>query len=62
MRRFELGHEPGDSLLGTTTAAERVQMVEQMTQDAWAFAGGRPAPLPRRLWPGRVVRRGQPES
>ncbi len=39
IRKFQLGEEPSDDLTATTTAEERIAMVWQLTQDAWAFAG-----------------------
>ena len=43
IRRFRLGEEPGDDLSATTTAAERLAMVWELTLDAWALTG---KPLP----------------
>jgi hypothetical protein len=56
IRRFALGTEPGPDLSATTTAAQRMGKVWQLTLDAWAMSG-RPLPdYPRRASPGRVVR------
>ena len=46
MRKFRLGEEPADDLAGTTVE-ERVEMVWQLTLDAWA-AAGREIPTYRR--------------
>ena len=58
IRVYRLGEEPADDLRATTTAAERVEMVWQVTLDAWALAG-RPIPdYPRSEAPVRVIRSG----
>ena len=57
IRIFRLGEEPSDDLSGTTTAAERIAMVWQLTQDAWASAG---LPIPdysRHDMPVKVLHR-----
>ena len=55
-RAFRLGEEPADDLRATTTAAERLDMVWELTVDAWELAG-RPIPdYPREAAPGRVIR------
>ena len=57
IRVYNLGEEPDEDLSATTTAAERVEMVWQLTLDAWA-ASGRPIPdYPREKIPVRVIRR-----
>jgi hypothetical protein len=43
VRRFHLGEEPGDDLSRTTTAEERLMMVETLSAEAWALTG---TPLP----------------
>jgi hypothetical protein len=43
VRKYRLGDEPGDDLSSTTTAEERVAMVWELTQRAWALSG-RPIP------------------
>jgi hypothetical protein len=43
VRRFRLGEEPGDDLSRTTSAAERLRMVETLSAEAWALTG---MPLP----------------
>jgi hypothetical protein len=58
VRRFALGHEPASDLCATTTAEERLAMVEALTGELWELAG-RPlpiydrahAPVSRRPWP-----------
>jgi|UPI0007322F6F hypothetical protein len=56
VQRHRLGEEPGEDLSATTTAAERMAMVWQLTLDAWALTG-RPWPdYPRTAAPGRVIR------
>ena len=57
VRKFALGDEPGDDILGNTTTAERLEMVEELSQQAWALSA---RPLPdyhRSAIPIRVVRR-----
>jgi hypothetical protein len=51
VRRFRLGHEPGDDLSRTTSAAERVAMVWQLTLDSWASSGQAIPDYPRRETP-----------
>ena len=59
IRVYRLGEEPDEDLSATTTAAERVEMVWQLTLDAWA-SSGRPIPdYPREKTPIRVVRAGE---
>lgn len=56
VRVFHRGAEPGDDLSGTTTPAERLEMVALLSQRAWELTG-KPFPnLPRTEWPVRVVR------
>jgi hypothetical protein len=56
VRRCALGEEPTEDLSATTTAAERIAMVWQLTLDAWAMSG-RPIPdYPREQAPVRVIR------
>jgi len=55
VRKFALGSEPGDDLSAETTAEERLQMVWQLTLEAWSLAG---LPMPtytRCETPVRVV-------
>ncbi len=49
---------PPDDLPATTTAAERVEMVWQVTLDAWALAGRTIPDYPRNEAPVRVIRSG----
>jgi hypothetical protein len=39
VRVFSLGAEPGDDLSATTTAEERLAMVEVLSHEAFALAG-----------------------
>jgi len=39
VRRYRLGEEPGDDLSLTTTAEERLEMVETLSVEAWALTG-----------------------
>ncbi len=58
IRAFRLGEEPPEDLRATTTPAERLAMVWQITLDAWALSG-RPLPdYPRAEAPVRVLRSG----
>jgi hypothetical protein len=57
IRVYRLGKEPDDDLSATTTMAERVAMVWQLTLDAWT-SSGQPIPdYPREKTPIRVIRR-----
>jgi hypothetical protein len=56
IRVFSLGEEPGDDLSGSTTAAERLDMVWPLTVDAWASAGLPIPDYPRSEAPIRVIR------
>jgi len=57
IRVYRLGEEPDDDLSETTTMAERVAMVWQLTLDAWA-SSGQPIPdYPRDQTPTRLIRR-----
>jgi hypothetical protein len=57
IRVYNLGEEPDEDLSATTTAAERVEMVWQLTLDAWA-SSGRPIPdYPREKMPVRIIHR-----
>jgi hypothetical protein len=57
IRKFQLGEEPSDDLSATTTAAERIAMVWQLTQDAWASAGLKIPDYSRQETPVRVLMR-----
>ena len=39
MRRYRLGEEPLDDLTRTTTAEERLEMVEALSVEAWTLTG-----------------------
>ena len=57
VRKFRLGKEPVDDF-SAYTMAERMMMVEQLSNDAWASAG---LPMPRysrREMPVRIIRKG----
>jgi hypothetical protein len=56
-RVYNLGKEPDEDLSETTTMAERVAMVWQLTLDAWASAGEPIPDYPREKTPIRVIRR-----
>jgi hypothetical protein len=43
VRVYRLGEEPGDDLSGSTTVAERLAMVWELTERSWALLG-RPLP------------------
>lgn len=58
IRVYRLGEEPPDDLRATTTAAERVEMVWQVTLDAWALAGRTIPDYPRNEAPVHVIRSG----
>jgi hypothetical protein len=58
VRIFRLGEEPPDDLRETTTAAQRLEILRELTKRAWTLSG-RPFPsYSRRQIPIRVVRRG----
>jgi hypothetical protein len=56
IRRYQLGDEPSDDLSATTTAAERLAMVWQLTFEAWRLAGRDIPSYSREATPGRVIR------
>jgi hypothetical protein len=57
IRQFERGREPVVDPLDSTTIAERVALVWQLTREAWALSGV-PVPDYRRCeTPGKIVRR-----
>ena len=43
VRKFALGSQPGDDLSAETTAEEHLEMVWELTLEAWSLAG---LPLP----------------
>ncbi len=59
IKAYRLGEEPPEDLSASTTAAERLGMMWQLAQDAWAMAG-RPIPdYPREETPIRKRRLGE---
>jgi hypothetical protein len=56
IRAYRLGEEPPDDLRETTTAAERLEMVWQVTLDAWTLSGQKFPDYPRNEAPVRVIR------
>ena len=60
VRKVRLGQEPPDDLCSTTTAAERLAMVWQLTLDAWAMAGREIPDYLRSEMPIHVRRLGDP--
>lgn len=55
VRQWRLGEEPAEDLTASTTAAERLAMVEALSAEAWSLSG-RPLPDYRREnAPVRVV-------
>ncbi len=57
VRVYRLGHEPGDDLMASTTAEERVAMVAELTARMWELAGGTHATYSRQTIPVRLVPR-----
>ncbi len=56
IRRYELGEEPSENLIATTTPEERLGMMWELALQAWSLTG-RPLPeYERHEIPGRVVR------
>ena len=39
IRRFRLGEEPTENLVGSTSAAQRLAMVGELTERGWALSG-----------------------
>lgn len=58
VRKFRLGEEPSEDLSEITTAAERLGMMWQLAQDAWAMAGKEIPDYPREETPITVRRLG----
>lgn len=56
VRCYALGQEPAEDLTATTTPAERIAMVWQLTLDTWALSGMPIPDYPREQSPGRVLR------
>lgn len=58
VRIFRLGEEPPDDLREATTAAQRLDILRELTRRAWSLSG-RPFPsYSRRQIPVRIVQRG----
>ena len=56
IERHELGDDPSDDLSDVTTPSERIAMMAELAETAWALAG---LPLPeyeRSAMPGRIIR------
>lgn len=58
VRVFRLGDEPVDDLRATTTASERLDMVWQLTVDAWTLSGRKIPDYLRHETPVRIIRSG----
>ena len=58
VRKFRLGEEPADDMAGTTVE-ERVEMVWQLTLDAWSSAGREIPTYRRSEMPVRVLHKGE---
>jgi len=56
VKRFTLGEEPGDDISGSSTAAERLGMVWELTLEAWRLSGRELPAYDRSAAPGRVIR------
>lgn len=56
IRRYRLGEEPSDDLSATTTAEERVAMMESLAREGWALAGRAYPTYSRADTPVTVVR------
>ncbi|MBK9386921.1 MAG: hypothetical protein IPN34_19070 [Planctomycetes bacterium] len=62
VRIFRLGAEPSEDLSATTTAEERLAMVEELSRQAWELSG-RPWPsYTRAEIPVRIFRPGEPRD
>ncbi len=55
-RVYRLGEEPPDDLSATTTAAQRIEMVSELSRRAWELTGKPWPQLPRAAWPVTIVR------
>jgi hypothetical protein len=55
VRVFRLGEEPDDDLLTTSTPAERLAMLWELTLDAWTLAGRQLPEYSRAETPVRVL-------
>lgn len=58
VRKYFLGHEPGDDLSDSTTADERLAMMWPLAMEAWALSGAGIPDYDRRTAPVRKLRRG----
>ena len=59
VRVFRLGEKPGDDLSASTTPAERLDMMDELSRRMWELSG-RPRPsYTRSTMPVRVTRRGE---
>lgn len=58
VRRFLLGHEPGDDLSGSTTPDERLAMMWPLALEAWTLTGADVPVYDRRSAPVRKLHRG----
>jgi len=56
VRKYLLGHEPGDDLSASTTPEERLAMMWPLALDAWSLAGKRIPDYQRRDAPVRIYR------
>lgn len=59
VRRYALGHEPGDDLSDVTTAGERMAMMWRLAREAWALAGRSLPTHARSEAPTRLYRPGE---
>ena len=57
VRKYALGHEPGDDLSSSTTPEERLAMMWSLALDAWALTGAVVPNYERRAAPVRKFRR-----
>lgn len=57
--RFRAGEEPTDDLSASTSPAQRIAMMAELAQQAWATAGQPWPSYTRAETPGRLVRAGQ---
>ena len=55
-RVYRLGEEPGDDLSATTTAAERVEMVWELSARMWELSGKLVPSYDRAHIPVKVIR------
>lgn len=56
VRVFRLGKEPSESLLGSTTAEERIAMMWPLAEEAYRLAGKLGPPISRAEMPVRCIR------